>query len=87
MFDPDICRSLLFVPADNARYLRSALRGAADVIQIDLEDAIAPAQKERARNSARSFVAQAGAPPSASMAKNRCWGQISKPSSIRVWRR
>ena len=61
MFDPDICRSLLFVPAGNERYLRSALRGAADVIQIDLEDAIAPAQKERARNSARSFVAQIAA--------------------------
>ena len=61
MFDPNICRSLLFVPAGNERYLRSALRGAADVIQIDLEDAIAPAQKERARNSARSFVAQIAA--------------------------
>ena len=61
MFDPDICRSLLFVPAGNERYLRSALRGTADVIQIDLEDAIAPAQKERARNSARSFVAQIAA--------------------------
>ena len=61
MFDPDICRSLLFVPAGNERYLRSALRGAADVIQIDLEDAIAPALKERARNSARSFVAQIAA--------------------------
>ena len=61
MFDPDICRSLLFVPAGNERYLRSALRGAADVIQIDLEDAIAPAQKKRARNSARSFVAQIAA--------------------------
>ena len=23
MFDPDICRSLLFVPAGNERYLRS----------------------------------------------------------------
>ena len=31
------------------------------MIQIDLEDAIAPAQKERARNSARSFVAQIAA--------------------------
>ena len=61
MFDPDICRSLLFVPAGNERYLRSALRGTADVIQIDLEDAIAPAQKERARNSAPSFVAQIAA--------------------------
>ena len=61
MFDPDICRSLLFVPAGNERYLHSALRGDADVIQVDLEDAIAPAQKDRARGSARAFVAQIAA--------------------------
>ena len=61
VFDPDICRSLLFVPAGNERYLRSALRGDADVIQIDLEDAIAPAQKDRARNSAHSSVSQIAA--------------------------
>ena len=49
MIDPDVCRSLLFVPAGNTRYLDSALRGPADVIQIDLEDAIAPDQKASAR--------------------------------------
>jgi citrate lyase subunit beta/citryl-CoA lyase len=54
--DPDICRSLLFVPAGNERFVNSALRGAADVIQIDLEDAIAPDQKDSARDSARSAV-------------------------------
>ena len=55
-FDPDICRSLLFVPAGNERYLASALRGGADVIQIDLEDAIATDRKDEARNSAKSAV-------------------------------
>ena len=44
--DPERCRSLLFVPAGNERFLTSALRGDADVIQIDLEDAIAPNQKD-----------------------------------------
>ena len=58
VFDPDICRSLLFVPAGNERYLHSAIRGNADVIQVDLEDAIAPDQKNQARLSARSFVEQ-----------------------------
>jgi citrate lyase subunit beta/citryl-CoA lyase len=56
MFDTDLCRSLLFVPAGNARYLDSALRGAADVIQIDLEDAIATDQKSAARARVRQDV-------------------------------
>ena len=47
--DPDICRSLLFVPAGNERYFESALRGNADVIQIDLEDAIPRDRKDQAR--------------------------------------
>ena len=51
--DPDRCRSLLFVPAGNERFVNSALRGHADVIQLDLEDAIAPSQKQAARESAR----------------------------------
>lgn len=55
-FDPGICRSLLFVPAGNERYLASALRGGADVIQIDLEDAIAPDRKDEARNSTKLAV-------------------------------
>ena len=55
-FDPDICRSLLFVPAANERYLASALRGDADVIQIDLEDAISPERKDEAREAARQAV-------------------------------
>ena len=56
-FDPERCRSLLFVPAGNERFLNSALRGDADVIQIDLEDAIAPNQKEVAREHAKKDIA------------------------------
>ena len=55
--DPERCRSLLFVPAGNERFLNSALRGDADVIQIDLEDAIAPNQKEVARGHAKKDIA------------------------------
>ena len=55
-FDPNTCRSLLFVPAGNDRYLESALRGNADVIQIDLEDSIPPNQKEQAREDARRSI-------------------------------
>lgn len=42
-------RSLLFVPATNARFTESALRQQADALQIDLEDSIAPDQKIQAR--------------------------------------
>lgn len=56
LFDQERCRSLLFVPADNERYLRSALRRDADVIQIDLEDAISPEMKDPVRDSAKSAV-------------------------------
>lgn len=57
-FDPDICRSLLFVPAGNERYLASALRGGADVIQVDLEDAVTPDRKAEARSEAAKAVAR-----------------------------
>ena len=54
--DPDLCRSLLFVPAGNERYLESALRGTADVIQIDLEDAIPHDAKDQAREDAKADI-------------------------------
>jgi citrate lyase beta subunit len=44
-------RSALFVPANDARKWVRALDSAADVVILDLEDAIAPAQKDRARES------------------------------------
>ncbi len=42
-------RSLLFVPGDSPRKFASAMRSAADALIIDLEDAVAPAQKVQAR--------------------------------------
>jgi len=42
-------RSLMFVPAINERFVESAVRQEADALQIDLEDSIAPDQKESAR--------------------------------------
>jgi citrate lyase subunit beta / citryl-CoA lyase len=49
-------RSLLFVPADSARKLEKSLTCGADVVIIDLEDAIAADQKDVARANAASFV-------------------------------
>jgi citrate lyase subunit beta/citryl-CoA lyase len=50
-------RSLLFVPADSPRKLEKALGSNADVLLLDLEDSIAPAAKQAAREGARTFIA------------------------------
>jgi citrate lyase beta subunit len=42
-------RSLLFAPGSDERKLRSALGAGADAVIADLEDAVAPAQKQAAR--------------------------------------
>ena len=45
----EVWRSILFVPAISDRFVDSALRQDADVLQIDLEDSVAPEHKESAR--------------------------------------
>lgn len=42
-------RSMLFVPAVSDRFVQSATKQPADALQIDLEDSVAPDQKELAR--------------------------------------
>jgi citrate lyase subunit beta/citryl-CoA lyase len=54
-------RSLLFVPADNAKKLDKAMTSGADALVVDLEDSIAPDGKARARESAAAFLKAAGA--------------------------
>jgi citrate lyase subunit beta/citryl-CoA lyase len=49
-------RSLLFVPADNEEALRLAKDSAADVIVLDLEDNVAAAAKDAARNALRAQI-------------------------------
>jgi citrate lyase subunit beta/citryl-CoA lyase len=44
-----VWRSILFVPAVSDRFVDSALRQPADVLQIDLEESVGPAQKDEAR--------------------------------------
>ena len=44
-----VWRSILFVPAVSDRFVDSALRQPADVLQIDLEDSVGPTQKDEAR--------------------------------------
>jgi citrate lyase beta subunit len=51
-------RSFLFVPASDERKLRKALTTAADVVVADLEDAVAFAQKDAAREVVRRVLAE-----------------------------
>lgn len=53
-------RSVLYVPASNARALEKARSLAADALIIDLEDAIAPAAKDSARAAAAAAIRAGG---------------------------
>ena len=57
-------RSLLYVPVNVDRFVNAAHASGADCIQLDLEDAVAPSEKETARRAVRTAaatVAQSGA--------------------------
>ena len=49
-------RSLLFVPADSDRKLAHSLKSGADVLILDLEDSVIPANRPLARTRARAFL-------------------------------
>jgi citrate lyase subunit beta/citryl-CoA lyase len=53
-------RSALYMPGSNARALEKAKTLAADVVIFDLEDAVAPDQKEAAREQVCAAVAAGG---------------------------
>lgn len=52
----ELIRSLLFVPATRERFIEKAPSAGADLICLDLEDAVAPAEKARARDAAREAI-------------------------------
>lgn len=53
-------RTLLFTPADRPDRIASALGRSADAVAVDLEDAVSPEHKSRARDSARRGLGSAG---------------------------
>jgi citrate lyase subunit beta/citryl-CoA lyase len=53
-------RSLLYVPASSERFLAKAHERGADAIILDLEDAVAPQEKERARAALKDAVRAVG---------------------------
>src|SRR4051812_2461633 len=56
--DLRLCRSLLFLPASNPRAIQKARGLAADMVVLDLEDAVKPADKAAAREAAIAAVAE-----------------------------
>lgn len=55
-------RSWLFVPADSERKIAKALDSDADAIIFDLEDSVAPAQKQAAREVLKQLPQRSGGP-------------------------
>jgi citrate lyase subunit beta/citryl-CoA lyase len=58
MVDGEICsaRSWLFAPGDSEKKMAKAADGPADIVLIDLEDAVAPENKAPARVMVRDFI-------------------------------
>ena len=52
----ELLRSLIFVPGNRANMLERALGFNADIIMVDLEDSVPPAEKAAARDLARQWV-------------------------------
>ncbi|KID28683.1 citrate lyase beta subunit [Prauserella sp. Am3] len=52
--------TLLFVPGDRPDRIRKALAGEADIVAVDLEDAVDPAHKERARDLVVETLTEVG---------------------------
>ncbi|MGW4043700.1 HpcH/HpaI aldolase/citrate lyase family protein [Streptomyces sp. NPDC004721] len=56
-------RSHLYVPGDRADLLTKAFTRGADALIVDLEDAVAPAAKETARDTVADWLTDLGTPP------------------------
>lgn len=65
MTDNDLgrMRSLLFLPANRLDRLQKALDSGADRVCLDLEDAVAPQEKEGARDGIRALLVESPLPP------------------------
>jgi citrate lyase subunit beta/citryl-CoA lyase len=53
---PSTARSWLFAPGDSEKKMRKAMEGSADIVLIDLEDAVAPDAKVAARALVHDFL-------------------------------
>jgi len=64
-------RSWLFAPGDSERKMEKAAAGAADVVLFDLEDAVAEAEKPKARAAVGAFLT------AQSQGRERLWVRIN----------
>ena len=72
-----VWRSILFVPAVSDRFVESAFKQPADLLQIDLEDSVGPAQKEEARARVGDIADRfAAAGRDVSVRVNRPWRML-----------
>lgn len=55
--EPIAARSWLFAPGDSEKKMTKAMEGEADIVLIDLEDAVAPDSKAAARPMVHDFIA------------------------------
>jgi len=53
---PTTARSWLFAPGDSEKKMTKAMEGSADIVLIDLEDAVAPDNKANARPMVHDFI-------------------------------
>ena len=56
---PFLMRSLMFVPANNEKFLDSSVKRDADALLLDIEDSVPPVEKQKARDNIKQFVARA----------------------------
>jgi citrate lyase subunit beta/citryl-CoA lyase/(S)-citramalyl-CoA lyase len=70
-------RCVLFVPGSRPERFAKALASGADQVAIDLEDAVGPADKDRAREAALAFLASQGG----EAAGCECGLRINPPST------
>lgn len=75
--DPIPRRCVLFVPGSRPERFAKALASGADQVAIDLEDAVGPADKDRARPAALAFLASPGRDAS----DGECGLRINPPST------
>lgn len=56
----EICRSILILPVNNARFVEKAYLRGADGVMLDLEDSVPPAEKESARKLIKDYIPLVG---------------------------
>jgi citrate lyase subunit beta/citryl-CoA lyase len=80
-------RSALYVPGSNARALEKARGLAADVLLLDLEDAVAPSAKEEARRAVLEALSRDGPGPAERVVRvnglSTPWGEADLEAAAR----